>query len=205
MKKKNLEIYLQHIRGFENPKPYLEQYLTPANVAAEILFLAYSMGDVYQKSVAELGAGTGIFTIGACALGAREIYSVEIDRDAIKILRDNIKNTPCGNVHILEKDVSAFNIPVDTIFQNTPFGSQNRHADLPFLISALKNAKIIYTLHNFETKEFLVKKIQEFGGNITHMAEFKFDIPRIYKFHRKEKVSRKFIFFRIESNRDSLK
>ncbi len=46
MRKKDLEIALQKVRGFESPDPSLEQYMTPAAMAADIVFDAYRAGDV---------------------------------------------------------------------------------------------------------------------------------------------------------------
>ena len=46
MRRKDLEMALQRVRGFEDPDPALEQYMTPAAMAAEILFDAYRAGDV---------------------------------------------------------------------------------------------------------------------------------------------------------------
>ena len=40
MRKKDLEIRLQSVRNFEDPDPALEQYMTPATMAADILFEA---------------------------------------------------------------------------------------------------------------------------------------------------------------------
>ncbi len=205
MKKKALEIKLQRLQGFTNPKASLEQYLTPANIAAEILFFAHQMGDIEGKIIADLGSGPGIFSIGACFFNPTKIYAVEIDGDAIEDLKRNIATVRCEKIEIVREDVKNFGVPVDTIFQNTPFGAQVRHNDLPFLETSLRISKVIYTLHNWETKDFLMGKIEELGGRITHVLEFQFQIPRIYKFHTKEKVTKKFVFFRIEKVGDKLK
>ncbi len=205
MRRKNLEIELQGLQGFSNPKATLEQYLTPASVAVDILLFANSHGDIREKIVAELGAGPGIFTIGACILGAKTIYAVEKDTSAIKDLKINLERKNCKNVKIMNLDVSQFGNPVHAVFQNTPFGAQNRHADLPFIDTALRVSNVVYSLHNSITADFLEKKIAEMGGKITHTAEFEFSIPNMYHFHRKERVTRKFVFFRIESRKDNLK
>lgn len=131
MKKKNLEIMLQSLQGFTKPKAHFEQYLTPANVAADILFLAYNIGDVEGRVVADLGSGPGIFTIGSCILGASEVHAVEIDDDAIADLRRNLEEFNCKTVKIFRGSVERFSERVNTVFQNVPFGSQKKHADLP--------------------------------------------------------------------------
>ncbi len=197
MKKKDLEIILQSLSKYENPKARLEQYITPANIAADMLFLAYHLGDVENKIVADLGAGTGIFSIGACLLNATKVIAVEIDDDAIEVMKENLDRLRCRNVEIRNMSVDEFCEHVDTVFQNPPFGSQRRHADLPFLKKAMDIGKVIYTLHNALTEDFLTRKIREMGGKITHLAHYNFFIPHIYDFHRKDRVERKFVMFRI--------
>ncbi len=205
MRKKNLEIILQELHDFTNPKVEFEQYTTPGRVAAEILFMAYRMGDIVGNKVADFGAGPGIFSIGACILNAEKVYAVELDGDAIEDLKSNINKEHCERIEICHEGVEKFGNHVNTVFQNTPFGSQRRHADIPFLNQALKTGDVVYTLHNSKTRDFLAKKIKEMGGKITHIAEFEFYINRIYSFHRKERIKRKFVFFRIETGENNLK
>jgi putative methylase len=45
MKKKQLEILLESLERFSSPVPELEQYSTPASVAAEMLYLAHIRGE----------------------------------------------------------------------------------------------------------------------------------------------------------------
>ena len=63
MRKRDLEIRLQSVRNFADPDPALEQYMTPATMAADILFTAYSNGDVEGMKVLDLGCGTGMFSV----------------------------------------------------------------------------------------------------------------------------------------------
>ena len=69
MKQKELEMLLQKIPEFNSPKPNLEQYLTPAPIAADLLFTAAQYGDIENKIVVDLGCGTGIFSFGAYLCG----------------------------------------------------------------------------------------------------------------------------------------
>jgi len=86
MKKKQLEILLERMEGFHNPIPELEQYATPACVAAEMLYLAYMHGDL--GVVCDLGCGTGMLAVGAALLGAKAI-GVEVDTQALSVARRN--------------------------------------------------------------------------------------------------------------------
>ena len=196
MKKKKLEIMLESVERYENPKPHLEQYFTPATIAADILFFANSLGDIEGKVVADLGAGTGIFTIGALLLGAKSVYAVEMDGDAIVILKKNLQRFNL-RAEIIHRDVKSVDLAVDTVIQNPPFGSQNRHADLPFLQRAMEIGKVVYTLHNANTSDFIERKIEEFGGFITHKKSYDFPIPHTFSFHREERVLREVILYRV--------
>ncbi len=197
MKKKKLEIILQGIKGYSNPKAKLEQYLTPANIAADILFRAYSLGDIKDKVIGDMGCGTGIFSIGSCILGAKKVYGVEIDREAVEDFYENLKSFNCRNIEILNKDVRDVKIDVDTVIQNPPFGSQNRHADIPFLIRAFEIGEVLYTIHNALTLNFIRKKVIKLGGKITHEIYYNFEIPKLFNFHTHEKIFMKIILLRV--------
>ncbi len=200
MKKRNLEIMLENVERYREPSASFEQYYTPSTIAADLLFFAHSMGDVNGKIIADLGAGTGIFTIGVCLLGAQKIYAVEIDSKAVEIMRENLRKYNCS-AEIVNTDVRKFEGKVDTVLQNPPFGSQRRHADLPFLEKALNIANVVYTFHNANTSEFVERKIEELGGEITHKKFYNFPIPRTYKFHTKDRVERKVVLYRVVRRR----
>lgn len=72
LKLKNLQSELEDMKTFENPKIKLEQYTTSPYIAASILHTAQSVyGDIKDKTVADLGCGSGILSIGAVILGAK--------------------------------------------------------------------------------------------------------------------------------------
>ena len=87
MKKKELELLLQQVQGTDQIRSSLEQYQTPAFIAADILFLAYN--DVHKKVVIDLGCGTGMFSIGCALLGAAGVYGIDIDKKAVQIAKKN--------------------------------------------------------------------------------------------------------------------
>ncbi len=198
MKQRELEIKLQRLKSFDNPKARLEQYATPAKIAADMLYTAPGLGDIQGKRVIDLGCGTGIFSIGAYMLGAKEVTGTDIDKDVIAIARDNSKNARCQvsfDCITVEKTSGEW----DTCIMNPPFGSQTKHADLPFLDKALEISNVIYSLHNSETLPFLRKRIEEAAfvhenesraGYILDLEKnYKFEIRHTFEFHRKEKMN----------------
>ena len=84
MKQRKLEMLLEEIEDFSDPELELEQYQTPALIAAEILHFVYMQGDL-DDSVQDLGCGTGILAIGAKLLGAREVVGYDKDPKALEI------------------------------------------------------------------------------------------------------------------------
>ena len=133
MKKKELEILLQQVPSFERPVPYLEQYLTPANIAAEIISLVYQFGDIKNKTVVDLGCGTGIFSMGAALTGAEKVIGIDIDKYSIGVAK---KHAEQKNLEItyLVKDIVDVDIKCDTVIMNPPFGAQksNQKADMNY-------------------------------------------------------------------------
>lgn len=87
---RQLEEYLQQLDVFEKPKISFEQYATSAHIASHMLYNAQTQfNDIEGKSIADLGSGCGILSIGAKMLGAEYVAGFEIDTDAINILHRN--------------------------------------------------------------------------------------------------------------------
>lgn len=186
MKKKHLAMLLSKLQGFENPKPELEQYRTPGDVAAELLWIAAQLGDVEGKVVADLGTGTGVLAIGAKLLGAERVYAVEIDEAALEVARRNAERAGV-EVEFLHMDVSEFSKKVDTVVMNPPFGSQSKHADRPFLIKAFEVADVVYSIHlaKPEVRNFLKTFSKEHNFIPKLLSTVYFEIPAQFFFHRK--------------------
>lgn len=188
MRKKHLAMLLSKLKGFESPKPELEQYRTPGNVAAELLWLAHSLGEIEGKVVADLGAGTGVLSIGAVLLGAERVYAVEKDKRALEIARENARSLGVEDkIEFVNTDVSEFSKRVDTVVMNPPFGSQVKHADRPFLLKAFEVSDVVYSIHlsKPEVRNFIETFVVEAGFGITHRLTLPFEIPAQFWFHKK--------------------
>jgi putative methylase len=182
MKKKDLEIRLQKIKGFTDPDPSLEQYMTPSVIASDILFTAYSEGDINGMNVLDLGCGTGMFAIGAWMLGASNVFGFDIDEKAISVAKENV--TAFGaDIEFEVCDISDVNIQGDTAIMNPPFGCQNRKADRAFLDKAMKLCGSVYTMHMGTTAEFLNDYVSAAGREISFQRSYRFNIPHTFSFH----------------------
>ena len=193
MNKKQLEIILSKLKPIEKPKLEYEQYSTPAWLAAEIVNLAWLNKDIENKKIADLGCGSGILGLACLLLNAKKVYFVDKDKDVLKTAKENFewlkKNFEVGKAEFFTKDVKEFNLKVDTVIQNPPFGLQSENKDLEFLQKALEIAKKIYSLHGHSEKsrKFLKNFIEERNGKILLIKKYEFQIPWLFKFHEKPK------------------
>jgi ribosomal protein L11 methyltransferase len=69
--------------------------------------------DMEGKAVLDFGTGTGILSIMAEKLGAREVMAIDIDLWSIKNAEENLAMNDCRNVRLLQSD----NIPADKSFK----------------------------------------------------------------------------------------
>lgn len=196
-KKKHLEMTIQKVPKHPNPKVDLEQYSTPATIAADLLWNAYSLGDIADKKVMDLGCGTGIFAIASKLLGAVSAIGVDIDKDST-----DLASSYCGDVDFICSDICDLenDFDVDTIFQNPPFGSQKnakKGADLKFISKAIElSPKVLYSFHMASTEEFLISYFEKNDLEITHIFRYNFPIPKIYEFHTRESANVEVIVIR---------
>lgn len=196
-KKKHLEMAIQKVPKHPNSKVDLEQYSTPATIAADLLWNAYSLGDIADKKVMDLGCGTGIFAIASKLLGAASAIGVDIDKDST-----DLASSYCGDVDFICSDICDLenDFDVDTIFQNPPFGSQKnakKGADLKFISKAIElSPKVLYSFHMASTEEFLISYFEKNDLEITHIFRYNFPIPKIYEFHTRESANVEVIVIR---------
>ncbi|MGE4274743.1 MAG: METTL5 family protein [Candidatus Methanomethylophilaceae archaeon] len=188
MKKRDLEMQLQKLRPMVDPEAALEQYSTPANIAADVLFQAFANGDISDRTVLDLGCGNGIFALGAWLLGAEKVTGVDISEKALDVARTNAEDLGADIDWILS-NVRSFSERADTVLMNPPFGSQRRGADRPFLETAIIAAPAVYSLHMAETLPVLEKFAQKKGREVSFHKEYKYGIPHLFTFHRKVKES----------------
>eukprot|EP00051_Salpingoeca_urceolata_P028536 m.487368 g.487368 ORF g.487368 m.487368 type:complete len:207 (+) comp24960_c0_seq1:369-989(+) len=203
MKLKQLESYLGQVETFAEPKIHLEQYPTSAHIAARMVFEMHSrFDDLEGKLVADLGCGGGILGIGAAMLGAESV-GVDVDQDALDICRDNVDEFEVA-VDVVHGDVALGQLPFrrktfDTVVMNPPFGTKrNEGIDVRFLQAAVELCTgAIYSLHKSSTRKHIAKKAEEWGFNFEVVAQLRYDIPAMYKFHKKQSVDIEVDFVRL--------
>ncbi|MEE1129526.1 MAG: METTL5 family protein [Methanobrevibacter sp.] len=191
-RKKHLEMRLQNIPSHPKPKVHLEQYTTPSIIAADLMWNAFSLGDIEDKNFCDLGCGTGMFAIASALMGANLSVGVDIDEDSIELAKDVASKLNIDNLNFIHKDILEFNCSsnLNTIFQNPPFGSQKkaeRGRDLKFVKKAIElEPDVLYSFHMASSEEFLLNYYEENKLNVTHVFRYNFPIPKIYDFHTKE-------------------
>jgi len=189
MKLKQLEMTLQRLRGFSRPRAALEQYQTPAPLAARLLYHALMKGDIEGKRVCDLGCGTGILAIGAALLGAAPVTGVDIDERALAVARENADLLGV-DITFLATDLREGGCrdrigACDTVVMNPPFGAQKAHADRPFIDCAIATAGVTYSIFNAGSIPF-VEAYTAQKAEITEKIGGAFPIKRTFAFHTKD-------------------
>ena len=202
VRKHDLERALSEIKAHPLPNAYLEQYTTPSKVAAETLYLAaYVYDDIIDKTVVDLGCGTGRLAIGAALLGANEVFGVDVDRVAVRVAQKNAaKMGVKEKTHWIAADINVVKGSFDTVLQNPPFGVQRRRADRQFITKSLELSSTVYSFHKGgeSNREFIKRFIEGHGGRVTNIFPLKLEIPRMFKFHTKKKKITQVDLYQIE-------
>ncbi|KAK1288790.1 hypothetical protein QJS10_CPB19g01538 [Acorus calamus] len=194
MKLKQLEGLLGGLQQFSNPKVELEQYPTGPHIASRLIYTAENtFGDLNGKVVADFGCGCGTLGIASALLGAEHVIGVDVDPQSLDIASINAAELEVDldliwcNIKNLELGGQL----VDTVVMNPPFGTRRKGSDMDFLSMALKVAShTVYSLHKTTTREH-VKKIalRDFHATSADiLCELRFDVPQLYKFHKKKEV-----------------
>lgn len=182
VRKRQLEILLERLEGFSDPKVGREQYSTPAPVAAEIIYMAHLHGDL--RVVCDLGCGTGILAIGSALMGARAV-GVDIDPSALAAARRNAERLGV-EVEFILADVGALELRgIDTVVMNPPFGAQRSSAgDRAFLRRAAEMGRVIYSLHNAGSEGFIRRFVEP--CRVQEVRRLRFPIRRTFGFHSRD-------------------
>jgi len=202
--KSGLAQRLAIVAGFEDPTVSLEQYRTPPELAAHLVHTADLQGDIEDRTVVDLGCGTGMLALGAALRGPTRVVGLDIDPDPLATALENERKVASAtNVEWVRGD--ATDAPLrqagrTTVVMNPPFGAQsgNEHADRAFLATAADIADVSYSIHNAGSREFVEAFAEDNGGAVTHAFEAEFELPRQFDHHDADRRVIDAEVFRIE-------
>ena len=203
-RKRDLEGQLAVVAGFENPRAALEQYPTPPTLAAHVIHLADLQDDIADKTVVDLGAGTGMFALGAALRGPRRVIGLEVDGEPLRTAKANRKRVgTTTEIHWLQADATRLPLALDepaTVVMNPPFGAQNGQegADRGFLQTAAEISDVSYSVHNTGSKEFIEAFAADNAGEVTHAFAADFEVHNQFEHHEAERKEIETEVYRIE-------
>ncbi|WP_324662048.1 METTL5 family protein [Haloarcula sediminis] len=193
------------VAGFSDPRADLEQYRTPPELAAHLVHRADLEGDIQDRTVVDLGCGTGMLALAAALRGPDTVVGVDIDPDPLSTARKNERKVgSTTSVSWVRADATRVPLcpPVDgtTVVMNPPFGAQsgNEHADRAFLATAAELSGVSYSLHNAGSEAFVESFVADNGGEVTHAFAAEFEVPHQFDFHDDESRSIDAELYRIE-------
>jgi len=183
----SLGIVLSRLSGFTIIDHHREQYVTPSQIASDVLYLARS--DVVDKRVLDLGVGTGIFALGAALMGG-QVTAVESDEAAVTVLKANqellMEHHEFIPIDIIVGDVQDVTLPqVDVVIMNPPFGTKQKGIDTVFLHRAFECAPVIWSMHKTSTMSHIKKVAHDAGYNVVYTKNINFALPKTHKLHTK--------------------
>ncbi|WP_018258491.1 METTL5 family protein [Halomicrobium katesii] len=191
--KRALAQQLGVVAGFDDPRAPLEQYRTPPELAAHLIHLADLRGDIEDRTIVDLGCGTGMLTLGAALRGPERTVGLDVDPAPLQTARDNERKVASAtSVSWVRGDAENAPLRPDrdgtTVVMNPPFGAQsgNEHADRAFLETTAAIADVSYSIHNEGSQEFVGSFAADNGGTVTDSYQTEFEIPRQFDHHEDE-------------------
>lgn len=203
MRRSDLVHLLDGIASPAAPRADLEQVVTPAEAAAELLFTALAAGDLEGRSVLDLGSGTGRLSVGAALLGAAPVVGVEIDPELLPAARRAARGAGV-DVEFVEGSVAKWHGSAEVVLTNPPFGAQRAHADRPFWDAAFRLARrSVYAFALADSRTFIQRRAVAAGAHVVATRPIAWELPRIFPHHTRRRVELPVDLwaFRTESNR----
>lgn len=194
MRTKVFEGILDSLETFSNPNIKLEQYTTPPYIVSKIFEF---VGNIENRTIIDMGCGSGILSFGACLKQCESVLSVDIDENAIKLTDENRSYYQSSfdstrNIwEILNADISSnflnnYGKTFDICIMNPPFGTKNNQGlDIKFLEKASHVVtESIFSLHKTSTRSFIQKKCAQYGLEANVLGKFEYQLERTYRFHK---------------------
>ncbi|TXT59492.1 MAG: Ribosomal protein L11 methyltransferase [Promethearchaeota archaeon] len=197
--KKDLIALIQETEPFRNPKIDLEQYTIDAKCAIDIIYIAgVEFDDIRDQIILDFGTGTGRLSLSAALFNPKKVISVDIDINALKILRKNVNLLNLKNeIEPICADISQFEVDISylkdtkkiTTIMNPPFGVQKKRADRIFLTKAFSLSDVIYSIHvdNEKVTKFISRFAMKHGWRVDFIFPFNMVLVRSFWFHTKKR------------------
>lgn len=196
--KNKLISIIQNTETFINPKIELEQYCIDATSAVDIIYFAgFEYNDVTKRFIIDLGSGTGRLSISSAFLKPKCVLSIDIDYDALFILKKNINilklenlvSPICADIGCLEfsRNLTDKDKKITTIM-NPPFGVKKRAADRIFLEKAFSFSNVVYSIHLAGEKvlHFIRKFCEKHDWYVDNFFPYKIILEKSFQFHTKK-------------------
>ena len=201
--RRGLARQLAALAGFDSPDASLEQYPTPADLAAHLVHLADLHGDLADRVVLDLGAGTGILALGAAIRDPARVVGIERDWAALAIARRNTHDlAPPVDPDWVQGDATRPPVCADdtTVLMNPPFGAQDgqKHADRAFLEAASRVGSVSYSVHNAGSRGFLNAFVRDAGAALTHAFAAEIPLKRSHPWHETDEEAIEVVVVRID-------
>lgn len=181
----HIEEQLLTLKIFTKPKANLEQYTTPASIAARIV--TEWKEKIRGKIVLDLGAGTGMLGIAALLIGAKKVIFIEKDEEAVMILKENLADLGLAEkAEVLTASIHMTDIEADTTIMNPPFGTRQEHADRDFLDYALSHSQFVISLHKTSTLDAIKKHIEGLKAEVVQVEGINYVLEHTMNHHTRE-------------------
>jgi putative methylase len=189
MRRSELIRRIERVRPPSSPQASLEQVVTPAEAAAELLFTALSEDDLAGRTVLDLGAGTGRLGLGAAWLGASSVVGVDLDPVSVEAARAAAQAGALP-AEFEVGDVGTWDRPAEVVVMNPPFGAQRRHADRPFWDAAFRLAgRSVYAFALSESRTFIARRAVAANARVVATRPVAWELPRTFPHHTRRQVA----------------
>ncbi|MFN3268361.1 MAG: METTL5 family protein [Zestosphaera sp.] len=208
--KKWLGIVVSGVPGFKIPKEELEQYVTPSDIVADLVWSAFIAGDIEGRVVYDLGCGTGRLALASSMLNSKYVVCSDVDEDALSIAGEVLmRGSPIPYDLVLAdlREAPPFRSSDCVVVMNPPFGVKSRGADMDFLKTALTTCNTVYSIHKLSEGFYDVLE------GVMRSLNSRYDVLRVVRFplraslgkHRKKVVLIDSVIVRASHNiKDSL-
>jgi len=193
-------------------------------IAAQVMGAGLSTGfdidqsalDIAHQNAEEIGVDVDFVRCNVAELeavvkephdeGQDDIEHVPTDVDGGLPTPAESENVSADTAALPQAAADALSVPVhdmknkcDTVFMNPPFGTRVKGIDMVFLRLALDMATTaVYTLHKSSTRKHVLKVGARQGAVGQVLATLKFDVPKMYAFHKEKSKDIQVDFIRFD-------